>query len=145
MIYTFLLSLHLLAVISFVGYIFFDVFIYASAYKKCEKLECDRVKQGFTKTGGLYLGFSFLIIVISGYFMLAAYDIRSFKELFSSLFGILLFIKLLLIILMLFLTAFSIIFIRVLKRGDPFKGKSHIYALILSIFTVFLAVFMTRI
>lgn len=139
------LCVHILAVIAFVGYIFFDELIYKRAYKTCPKEACDAVKKGFTKASALVLGLSFILILLSGYLLLSYYQINSFKELVSSAFGVFLSIKLFLILLMILLTGYSIFFIRVLKRSDPFKGKSHLYALILCVLVVVLAVFMTRV
>lgn len=138
------LCIHILAVIAFVGYIFFDVFIYKSAYKTCGEKTCEEVRKGFTKRGGLVLGISFLAILISGYYLLSFYGIASLGELFSSTFGVFLCLKLFLLAFMIFLTFYSIFFIRVLKKPDPFNGRSHIYALFLCVIIVILAVLMTR-
>lgn len=138
------LCVHLLAVIAFVGYIFFDVLIYKSAYKNCDASKCDEVKKGFSKAGGILLGLSFILILASGYLMLGYYDLSSFSQLFSTNFGLFLCIKLALVLFMLVLTVYSIFDIRVLKHKDPFKGRSHIYALILCVMIVVLAVLMSR-
>lgn len=137
------LSTHILAVCVFVGYIFFDVFIYKSAYKNCEAKLCDEVKDGFKRSGFIWVGLAFLLIFVSGYFLLLAYEL-DFANILGSMFTLLFCVKIALVVLMLGLSVYSIFVMNVFKKSDPFKGKSHIYALIICVLIVFLAVFMTR-
>lgn len=133
-----LLCIHLICAICFVGYVFFDACIYIIAYKKLDKEQCDLIKHTYTKNGGgAIFGILFLLLLISGGLLLRYRSVDLFD--FSYPFAVFLAIKLFLILLILILTLFAIIRIRILKKSDPFKGKSHLIAFILSLLIAILA------
>lgn len=136
--YLIALCLHLICAIGFVGYVFFDVCVYALAYKKEDKHKCDAVKKAYTLYGARIFGIIFMLLILSGIWLLSFYDLKSIFNL-SSYFNIFFWIKIFLIILMFLLTFYAIFFIRVLKKADPFKGKSHLLALLLSFLIIICA------
>lgn len=131
-----LLCIHLICAICFVGYVFFDACIYIIAYKKLDKKQCDHIKHTYTKNGGgIIFGILFLFLLISGGLLLS-YQIANLS---SYPFVIFLSIKLFLVLLIFILTLFAIIRIKIFQKPDPFRGKSHLIAFILSLFIIILA------
>ncbi|WP_104697325.1 MULTISPECIES: trehalose-6-phosphate synthase [unclassified Helicobacter] len=131
-----LLCFHIICAICFIGYVFFDAVIFPFAYKKCSKEECDRIKASYTKASGILFGIIFISLLVSGGALLSYYDL---KGVFATSFGLFLGIKLFLIFCMFIITAYAIFKIRFLKKEDPFRGKSHTIALVLSFLIVILA------
>ncbi|EAL5740084.1 trehalose-6-phosphate synthase [Campylobacter lari] len=131
------ICIHLICAIFFIAYVFFDVCVYRFAYKFQSKEDCDKIKKAYTKSSIFIFAGIFILLLLSGFYLLSFYEINSFWDFFASNFGIFLFIKLLLLITMLVLTFYSLFFIKVLKRKDPLK--SHLIALILCILIVICA------
>ncbi|MCV3385419.1 trehalose-6-phosphate synthase [Campylobacter lari] len=131
------ICIHLICTIFFIAYVFFDVCVYHFAYKHQSKEDCDKIKKAYTKSSIIIFASIFILLLLSGFYLLSFYEINSFWDFFASNFGIFLFIKLLLLITMLVLTFYSLFFIKVLKRKDPLK--SHLIALILCILIVICA------
>lgn len=134
--YFLLLCLHIICAICFVGYVFFDAVIFPFAYKQCSEEYCNCVKKSYTKASGALFGIIFICLLASGGMLLRYYDL---KGIFSTYFGIFLSIKLFLIFCMLAITVYAVSRIRFLKKEDPFKGKSHLIALVISLLIVILA------
>ncbi|MCV3430805.1 trehalose-6-phosphate synthase [Campylobacter lari] len=131
------ICIHLICAIFFIAYVFFDVCVYRFAYKHQNKEDCDKIKKAYTKSSIIIFASIFILLLLSGFYLLSFYEFNSFWDFFASNFGIFLFIKLLLLITMLVLTFYSLFFIKVLKRKDPLK--SHLIALILCILIVICA------
>ncbi|MCV3374811.1 trehalose-6-phosphate synthase [Campylobacter sp. IFREMER_LSEM_CL2151] len=131
------ICIHLICAVFFIAYVFFDVCVYHFAYKYQSKEDCDKIKKAYTKSSIIIFASIFILLLLSGFYLLSFYEINSFWDFFASNFGIFLFIKLLLLITMLVLTFYSLFFIKVLKRKDPLK--SHLIALILCILIVICA------
>lgn len=136
--YLIALCIHLICAIGFVGYVFFDVCVYALAYKKEEKQKCDAVKKAYTIYGARVFGSIFILLISSGAWLLSFYDLKNIFDL-SNYFNIFLWIKIFLIVLMFLLTFYAIFFIRILNKTDPFKGRSHLIALLLSLLIIICA------
>lgn len=131
------ICIHIICAIFFIAYVFFDVCVYSFAYKHESKEDCDKIKKAYTKSSIVILASIFILLLLSGIYLLSFYKINSFWDFFTSNFGIFLFIKLLLLAIMLILTCYSLFFTKFLKRKDPLK--SHLIALILCILIIICA------
>lgn len=135
--YFIFICIHLICAVFFIAYVFFDVCVYRFAYQHANKEDCDKIKKAYTKSSIFIFAGIFILLLLSGFYLLSFYEFNSFWDFFASNFGIFLFIKLLLLITMLALTFYSLFFIKVLKRKDPLK--SHLIALILCILIIICA------
>ncbi|WP_027327098.1 hypothetical protein [Helicobacter pametensis] len=134
----FWLCVHLVCAIIFVGYVFFDVCVYPLALKKLDKERCESVKKAYMRGSVFIFAGIFLGLLLSGVMLARFYELS-----LDTLFGWFLLLKLGVLALMFLLGAYSVFFVAVLKKPDPFKGKSHIIALVLCLIIVVLAKAMT--
>ncbi|AJC91080.1 MULTISPECIES: hypothetical protein [Campylobacter] len=131
------ICIHLICAICFIAYVFFDICVYRFAYKHESKEDCDKIKKAYTKSSIIIFASIFILLLLSGFYLLSFYELNSFWDFFQTNFGVFLLIKLLLLATMLILTCYSLFVIKILKRKDPLN--SHLIALILCIFIVICA------
>ncbi|EAK5847681.1 trehalose-6-phosphate synthase [Campylobacter lari] len=110
------ICIHLICAVFFIAYVFFDVCVYRFAYRHANKEDCDKIKKAYTKSSIFIFAGIFILLLLSGFYLLSFYEINSFWDFFASNFGIFLFIKLLLLITMLALTFYSLFFIKFFKK-----------------------------
>ena len=139
MLLTYFLALviHLVCVIVFVGYVFFDAFIYPLAKKQCSDDILRKVKKSYSKGSAKIFGVVFLLILFSGIY-LASYHLTD-SCCFENTFQILLIVKLVLFLIMVFITLISVFFVVVLKKPDPFGEYSHLIGFVLCFLIVICA------
>ena len=132
------LIIHVFCAIAFVGYVFFDAVIFPMAKKFVKDEDMQKVKKAYAKGGAKVFGTAFLLLILSGLYMAKSY-LGGEDGWFGSTFQILLLSKIALLLLMCAVTAYSIFFVVILKKPDPFGSYSHIIAVILCFGIVFLA------
>lgn len=87
------ICIHLICAVFFIAYVFFDVCVYRFAYQHANKEDCDKIKKAYTKSSIFIFAGIFILLLLSGFYLLSFYEFNSFWDFFASNFGIFLFIK----------------------------------------------------
>ncbi|MBZ7939333.1 MULTISPECIES: copper resistance protein CopD [Campylobacter] len=126
MFYPYVLLIHLLCAIFFIGYLFVDIFILGNLKKKNPNLD----KELFQTIGVKIMPFIVIILLLSGGAMIS-FHINPLNLLFL--------IKIFFAIIILFLVLFSLFYHFILKRKNPLGNFIHLLVFILCLGIVILA------
>lgn len=133
-----LVFIHFLCAIFFVGYLFFDAFIYHGAKKSIDENLLKQVKKSYTKSSAKIYGVVFICLILSGA-ILSSFYLGGENGYFTTSFQRILALKICFVILLCLITIISLFFVLVLKRKDPFGRFSHLVGFFICLIIVFLA------
>ncbi|PAF43802.1 copper resistance protein CopD [Helicobacter sp. 11S03491-1] len=137
-IYPFLLIIHLICAIIFIGYLFFDVVIFPSIQKTFGEEISSKAAEGISKRGTKIMPICVLILAISGGMMVSNYiggDLGYFHSTFQKILILKIFLACLIFAMIIVSLSYKFIF----KKPSPIGKIIHPVALTLGIIIVVLA------
>lgn len=137
-IYPYLLIIHLLCAIIFLGFIFSDVFLLSPVRKILGDEFADKMWSVIMKKGGKFMPFCLLLLVLSGGAMISRY-IGGEAGYFSTTLQQLLVLKALLALIIVLAVITSLTFHYIIKKPNPLANIIHPLALVLGFGIVVLA------
>ena len=137
-IYPYLLIIHLLCAIIFLGFIFSDVFLLSPIRKILGDEFADKMWSVIMKKGGKIMPFCLLLLVLSGGGMISRY-IGGEAGYFNTTLQQLLVLKVLLALIIVLAVVTSLTFHYIIKKSNPLANIIHPLALILGFGIVVLA------
>lgn len=130
--------IHILSACVVIGYLVYDVFIFARLGKTRSKEAFKSLKREILKPSALCMGVGFLLLIGSGAMLGAQYfggDLGFWQNDFQKL----LWLKIALVASLFVLTPFSLYFIIIRKTRDPFREYYHHIALVICVCVVVVA------
>lgn len=128
MIYSLVLTLHLFAAIFYLGFMFFDVFIYSNTKKYTLAKTHQEMKANIGKVSIKIMPLLALVLLLSGVYLFV-----------SSSYGFIFHIKIALACVIFFIIIFSLFYRLVLKKPNPISKIAHKVILTCGILIVLIA------
>ncbi|STQ85182.1 trehalose-6-phosphate synthase [Helicobacter fennelliae] len=128
-------TIHILSACVVIGYLVYDVFILSTLKKTRSPQEFRELKLQMLQSSALIMGIGFLLLISSGIY-LGSYYLGGDLGFLQNTFQKMLWIKIALVASLFILTPFSLYFVLVLKKPDPFRQHYHHIALVICILAV---------
>lgn len=128
-------ALHILSACVVIGYLVYDVFIFSTFKNNRTQEEFKRLKREILKPSALIMGCGFCLLIISG-ICLATYHMGGELGLMQTNFQKILWLKIALVSTLFIFTPFSLYFVVILHKKDPFREYYHHIALVICVLAV---------
>ncbi len=128
-------TLHILSSCVVIGYLVYDIFIFAKFKNNRTQDEFKRLKREILKPSAIVMGCGFCLLIISGIY-LSTYYMGGELGFIQTNLQKFLWIKIALVGSLFVLTPFSLYFILILHKKDPFREYYHHLALIICLAVV---------
>lgn len=137
-IYPFILIIHLICAIIFLGYLFFDIAIFPNIKKMFTEEVSSKASKAISQRGSKIMPLCVLLLLITGGMMMSNY-INSSLGFFNSNLQKLLVLKICLALMIAMMIGISLTYAFVLKKPSPIRKIIHPIAIILGFIIVILA------